>query len=108
MQELADIDKDKVYVKLFWYMLSNPSDSAEQLAEVKAMVSKLMYRERVAVLELAVWKAVGTMHTAKREMEYEEWTEWCREGWKADKTRMRSSNAISVIMTSVLPFLDHL
>jgi hypothetical protein len=106
MQELTDNDKDKVYIKLFWYMLSNPSKSTEQLEEVKVMVAKLKYRERVALLELAVWKSVCTMHTSKREMEVEEWMDWFRKGWKADKNQVRSSNDIRVIMTSVLTFLD--
>jgi hypothetical protein len=106
INELNNADKEKVCARLFWYMLSTPSESNEQLEDAKAMISKLKYRERVGLLELAVWRSACLMHAPKHEMAFADWIEWYRKGWKADKTRMRRSNAISIIMARVLPFLD--
>lgn len=105
IEALGSSDKDKVCAKLFWCMLSDPSTANEKLEEVHAMVAKLQYKEFITLLKLAVWKSVCIMDAPKNEMMCEALSHWYRTGWKANKSQLRRSSAISVIVFSVLPFL---
>jgi len=61
--------------------------------------------ERVSLLEQAVWRSVCQMAPNGSSKDPLYYMNWFTEGWKEQKEKMRGLNAISVIITAVLPFL---
>jgi hypothetical protein len=76
----------------------------------KATALVVMYerRERVALLELAVWKAmsIATFQSNFERHGYHEWLEWMRHGWKAANSKMHRCNEIGIVIVAVCPFLE--
>jgi hypothetical protein len=101
-----------VQAALFRYLMAGSSkaelksgDTEDQL--FRAAVSTLLkhhHSERVALLELAVWKA--TCLAQMPVTGYHAAQEWIMGGWKKMKLEQRRSNDITVVVTAVLPFLE--
>jgi hypothetical protein len=97
--------------KLYWTLLNNNADgarAAQWMAEAIAVIQKYEEMERISLLELAIWNAVciGNPDNTMAKDDYHSWQDWFREGWKCNKSAMRKANAIAVIISAVLPFLD--
>jgi hypothetical protein len=103
--------QSEVESKLYWTLLNHGAIdrtlATQRMVEAEALIQKYEGMERIALLELAIWKAVCIVNpdsTIARN-DYHFWQEWAREGWKCSKSTMRKANAIAIIMTAVLPFL---
>jgi hypothetical protein len=83
---------------------------AEHMRDPEVIIEEYEYRERVHILDLAVWKALCQLRTdagkVKKDTDFHAWLDWKRRGWKAIKGEMRDSNDLDIIVTSVSPFLD--
>jgi hypothetical protein len=82
---------------------SNPQDS---LAAAMTILRKYEYLEPLALLELVVWKAECLKQMPSNHHGIFRAQQWIASGWKAHKTEQRSSNAMSIIVALVQPFLD--
>jgi hypothetical protein len=78
------------------------------LKEAIALLLKYETMEEISLLELAVWKAMCLATITSKpnaSLGYYEWLEWTRHGWKCAKNDTRRSNAIGIVISSVLPFM---
>jgi hypothetical protein len=76
------------------------------LAAAMTILRKYEYLEPLALLELAVWKAECLKQMPSIHHGIFRAQQWIASGWKAHKTEQRSSNAMSIIIALVQPFLD--
>jgi hypothetical protein len=98
-----------VRLEMYWILLNcHPSASVRWFPEVltdqsTAMIDEYLHKQRMGLLELAVWKATCLVRM--------QWspggtTEDCwRHGWKVNKSATRNSNEIGIILRAVLPFM---
>jgi hypothetical protein len=87
--------RDAVQAALFRYLISNDT----RLDLLNSAVHNLQdyeRAERVAVLHLAVWKAM-CLYSSQ---------EWPRSGWKECKAEQQNSRAMKIIVEGVSPFLE--
>jgi hypothetical protein len=97
--------------KLFSTLLNRGFEEPETaLCSAAALLEKYEQRERSSLLELAAWKATCILHpelrpAAIKRKGYLAWLDWARNGWKENKAVLRNANEISIIVTSILPFL---
>jgi hypothetical protein len=99
--------RTEVFGQLYWCLLYQTSrdhdNNNKRMNAAKRVLFEFEHRERVSLLELAVWKAVCI--AVKDNGCHHSWQEWFRDGWKSCKPRVRAANEIGIIVTSVLPFL---
>jgi hypothetical protein len=97
--------------KLFWTLLNRRfEDPGTALVSATALLEKYEQRERISLLELAAWKATCILHPELRpagikRKGYLAWLDWARNGWKENKATLHNANEISIIVTSIMPFL---
>jgi hypothetical protein len=98
--------------KLFWILLNAANDRGgfQMIPSARALVEKYERRERMALLELAVWKAVCILHPercdiAVKRKGYLAQQNWARHEWREHKAALRTANEIDIVITCVLPFL---
>jgi hypothetical protein len=73
---------------------------------VKQDFSKYDLKERISLLELAVWKCVCQLSKeASASCNALEWHLWSVLGWKLAKKEMRHSNSIAITIGHVKEFL---
>lgn len=99
--------KDSAQAAFFRYLTTDSvGDVADdQFCAAVTALSRYEYMERVALLELSVWKAV-CLAQMPLVADYYAAQHWCQSGWKNLKAVQRKSNAISIIVSTVLPFLE--
>jgi hypothetical protein len=85
--------------------LLDKDGSKSAMGPVEKTLRRYELRERLALLELAVWKAGCKMNPPDAVKDALAHRYWWTEGWKASKQSMRSCPAIHVVVTNVLPFL---
>lgn len=108
----------EVQSKLYWILLYDGASNNDGtiaaavdcdvlMYDAETLLLKFEYRERLALLELAVWKAVciAISENASEQKDYHSWQNWVREGWKENKITMRDANEIGITVASVSPFL---
>jgi hypothetical protein len=101
-----------VQLHMFWTLLNcHPSVGVQWFPEVlteqsTAMIDEYLHKQRMGLLELAVWKAMCLLHmVVTPTRDYHTLQDWCRCGWKANKSAKRNSNEIGIIVRAVLPFV---
>jgi hypothetical protein len=101
--------KAKLHDSFLLGSLMGPSfDYKPEIKRAKELVGKYERMERVALLDLAVWKSmsIATFQPNSERQGYHEWLEWMRHGWKTAKSKTQRCNEIDIVITSVCPFLD--
>jgi hypothetical protein len=100
--------------KLFWILLNSSYASHDTMCGMinpaQALVDSYEFRERIALLELAVWKAVCILHperctVAEKRKGFIAWQNWVRHDWKEHKAAFRNANEIDIVINCVMPFL---
>jgi hypothetical protein len=101
-----------VQLDMFWTLLNcHPSKQVLWYPkiltnEASAMIDGNILKRRMCLLELAVWKAMCLLHMVVTPTgDYHALQDWCRCGWKANKSAKRNSNEIGIIVRAVLPFV---
>jgi hypothetical protein len=92
--------------KLYQQVFAYDTNSSVQRTAVTISLEKHEFAERVAFLNLAVWKAAcvraslptGTFCSV---LDCQDWT---RSGWKILKTEMRESNIIAIVFAHAVPW----
>jgi hypothetical protein len=86
-----------------------PFDHKPEIKKAKELISKYERKERVALLELAIWKAmsIATFQPNPESQGYHGWLEWMRHGWKGAKGETQGCNEIGIVIAAVRLFLDH-
>jgi hypothetical protein len=92
--------RNSVQAGLFCYVFAGTDD-----VNLDKELSRHEYSERLALVELAAWKA-QCLWQMPDSCPYLEYTQWIDSGWKTCKRMQRHSNAMNVIVSSVRPFLD--
>jgi hypothetical protein len=101
--------RDAVNTQLLHYLIEPPAASAEVEEEwFEQPVKKMrlcLSTEQLFLIGLAVWKAqcVWNMPPVT---DYATAQEWIRLGWKSSKETLRDSNAMTIVTSSVRPFLE--
>jgi hypothetical protein len=85
--------------------LLDKDGSESTMGRAETALRRYELRERLALLELAVWKAGCKVNPPDAVKDALSHRYWWTEGWKASKQSMRSCPAIHVVVTNVLPFL---
>jgi hypothetical protein len=86
------------------------SETLWQMRSAKAALFKYERREAIALLELAVWKAVCLVNDdddddqMTKRKGYLSWKVWSTVGWKESKGALHNTNAVGIIVMAVLPF----
>jgi hypothetical protein len=80
--------------------------TAHSLSEVKELLDKYEYLEPQALLGLAVWKSECIKQMPDDCTGFLSSHQWIFSGWKVLKKDHRDSNAMSIVVLSVRPFLD--
>jgi hypothetical protein len=63
--------------------------------------------ERICLLELAVWKAMFiTNPHLQLVTDYRSWQEWIRTSWKVNKSEVRTSDSVPIIVSHLISFLE--
>jgi hypothetical protein len=96
--------QEQIYAALFQFIFAAHRANARK--NVVQLIETCSQKERCVLLELAVWKFLCTMQCPNNLTDALAWSDWSRTGWKIRKPEMRRSNAVHIIMTSVLPFMD--
>jgi hypothetical protein len=99
--------QSRLYPLLLNQTKTHNSETKGQMRSAEAALLKYERRETVALLELAVWKAlcmVNDDHLTKRK-DYLSWKVWSTVGWKENKNALQNANDIGIIFMAVLPFL---
>jgi hypothetical protein len=97
--------------KLFWTLLNRGvEEPGTALLSATALLEKYEQWEGISLLEFAAWKATCILHPELRPLAvkrkgYLAWLDWACNGWKENKTALRNANEISIIVTSIMPFL---
>jgi hypothetical protein len=99
--------REPVQAALFRYIALLPGHDCS-LTEVTDLLAKYEYWEPQALLELAVWKSECIKQMPKDKVDFLGAQQWIYSGWKALKKEHRDSNAISIVVSMVRPFLDPL
>lgn len=101
--------RDAVQAALFRYAIVAPhhTDGAvdDQLGAAVAMLQRYEHQERLALLELAVWKG-GCLSQMPAVAGYHAAQEWLATGWQSEKTMQRQPNAVAIVVGTVRPFLE--
>jgi hypothetical protein len=88
-------------------LMGHSFDSAGAIKEANELVNLYESRERVALLELAVWKAICVAKFQPKQIQgYHEWLAWTWHGWKSEKSKTQGCNEISIVIAAVRPFID--
>jgi hypothetical protein len=96
--------RDAVQAALFRYLMSH--DTRLDLLDTAVQVlQRCEHAERMAILGLAVWKAMCLLQVPEK-VNYYSLHEWPRLGWKECKAEQRNSRAMTIISESVSPFLE--
>jgi hypothetical protein len=100
---------------MYWILLNcHPSAGVQWLPEAltkqsTAMVDEYVHKQRMGLLELAVWKAICLVRMqwspGGTTLDYYAMQDCWRHGWKANKSATRNSNEIGIILQAVLPFM---
>jgi hypothetical protein len=105
IEKLGHVDwQDKVRANLCLYLGSIGKDKAAFTRAVND-IFKYEHMERISLLELGVWKAACILDKDESK-KIHEMMEWVNHGWKQNKTRLRHSTATTVIVESVLGFME--
>jgi hypothetical protein len=96
--------KDAVRAALFSHLIA---DCPKGLL-TKAMHTLVKYeqRERLALLELAIWKDLCLQKMP--DSDYSKAVEWMKSGWKTLKQELRNSSAIVTVVSLVRPYIQTL
>jgi hypothetical protein len=98
-------EQNEACAALFKFIFSNYCEEDGAKKEVEKILARCYLRERICMLELAVWKAMCLKELDPSEMtDLHYWFNWCRDGWKTRKGDFRYSSAMAVIVSRVLPF----
>jgi hypothetical protein len=83
-------------------------DQKPEIKKAKELVSNYERRERVALLELAVWESIciATFQPNPENQGYHEWLGWTWHGWKSAKSKTQRCNEIGIIIDVVCSFLE--
>jgi hypothetical protein len=83
-------------------------DNQDAINKANKLVCKYERKERLALLELAVWKAmcIGTFQPNPQSQGYHEWLAWTWHGWKSAKSKTQRCNEIGIVIPAVRSFLD--
>jgi hypothetical protein len=102
-------------LEMYWILLNyHPMEGFEWFSKViakkaTAMVDEYALKQRMWLLELAVWKALCLIRmpfaSEATTPDYHMLQDWCRHGWKVNKSATRNSNEIGIILRAVLPFM---
>jgi hypothetical protein len=99
-------DREDLFSRLISLTAEGNSQAMKShMSDSEKLLLKYEHKERVSLLEMAVWKASCVMDKSE-ELTYYAMLDWKSRGWKESKDKMRSCNAIEVIVRSVLPFLS--
>jgi hypothetical protein len=93
------------------HMTSNlDSTNRQQPLFTRAMQTLVKYErlERLALLELAIWKAECLNRMPDIKDDYSKAVSWMKSGWKTLKEELRGSSAIAIIISLVLPYTETL
>jgi hypothetical protein len=93
--------KDAVRAPLFCHLMSDRQNGL--LSKAEHTLVKYENWERLALLELAVWKAKCLKQMPNSD--YSKAVDWIQSGWKTLKGESRSSNAIGTIITLIGPYV---
>jgi hypothetical protein len=74
------------------------------IEQVHTILNQLEEKERLSLLELAIWKALCLLDMPVM-TDYYETTQWQSCNWHSVKARNKRSNASAIIVAAVLPFL---
>jgi hypothetical protein len=96
--------RDAVQAALFRYLISHDK-KLDLLDSAVQELQRYEHSEQMAVLHLAVWKAVCLLQMPEK-VDYYLAQEWVRSGWKSCKAEQRNSSAMSILLSSVLPFVE--
>jgi hypothetical protein len=95
-------DREHLSTAIVQFIFSNSEDVGAARSKILQAINVCNRREQCVLLELAVWKSLCTVHRPSNANDVLAWSDWFR------KSEVRSSNAVHVIMTAVIPFLDFL
>ena len=100
--------RDAVQASLFRYLsLQDEGNDDNSLQPAYRILNKYEHWERIALLELAVWKAICLVKMpAEACTDYYAAKKWLDSGWKTLKSAQRQSNAVDIVLSRVVPFLD--
>jgi hypothetical protein len=97
-----------VNTEFFHYLMNSPAATAQEEEErFERPIKKMrlcLATERLILVGLAVWKAQCVWHMPPV-TDYAAAQEWMRHGWKNVKVAQRDSNAMSIVLSAVRPFL---
>lgn len=83
-----------------------PQESS-RYAVVLCLLKRLEKRERLCLIELAVWKATCLIHMPKlKNNDYLDFLQWSTHGWKAIKAAHKGDARIDIVIQSVAPFMN--
>jgi hypothetical protein len=115
--KLFETWENRVLTQLLHYMAGDIDGSnaiQQHLLEAERLLEKYERLERLALLELAIWKATCTRHAGEVKVDPKHvktvedtirFAKRQRSAWKEYKTEMCHSNAIEIIMKQVIPFV---
>jgi hypothetical protein len=95
---------DTVHTCLFHHITLKPGHEYS-LPEAKDLLTRYEYLEPQALLALAVWKAECIQQMPLDGIDFFRAQHWISSGWKALKKEHRNSNAMTIVVSSVRPFL---
>jgi hypothetical protein len=81
-----------------------PTTQQQRLERVHAILGRLEQKERLSLLELAIWKALCLLDMPAM-TDYMEARQWHTYKWQSNKSKYQRSNASAVIVAAVLLFL---
>jgi hypothetical protein len=87
------------------FIFGNKCEAAETKDKMVNCIAKCIFKERLTMLELAVWKSLCMMQAPNNAKNFYEWNLWCSEGWKGYKADSREVGELQTIISCVLPFL---
>jgi hypothetical protein len=92
--------------------------SKREIIKAKELILKYEKAEKIAMLELAIWKAMcistysdnEVIHGKQKQQSQQHgghyaWMEWTRRGWKQIKSEKRGCNEIGIVIAGVVPYL---
>jgi hypothetical protein len=119
LQERMDIEMPDrtthipIQLKMYWILLNCHPMTVNRVwcpeiltAQATAMIDEYVLKQSMWLLELAVWKAMCMLSSSgATTLDYYTVQAWLHHGWKVNKSAMRNSNEIGIILRAVLPFM---
>ena len=98
--------RDAVQACLFRYLSLQGEADTNNLQQAHVILNKYEHWEGIALLELAVWKAICLVEMPPEACgDYYAAKAWLDSGWKILKPAQRQSNAVDIVLSRVVPFL---